>query len=169
MAAYAFDARVLDGFLAAPPPQGALRDAADEHREICCHAAEERWSPRSPQFLRQTLTDRPPYRTTVLDPQPLDDAWALLCQTFGAVGPPQRDLPWWLEPFAPDAFVRITPPSGLRHLVTVISATDLLARTLPLLPMMDCHGFEEDLSSMFAFIERTASADRTLVVFHWTS
>ena len=169
MAAYAFEPTVLDGFLAAPNPEGSATDAAEALWEDCCAAAVERWSPRSPQFLRQTLTDRPPYRKAVPDPKPLEQAWALLCQTFGAMGAPQQGLPWWLDRFARDAFVRITRPTGLRSLVAAVGATDLLAQTLPLLPLMDCSGFEEDLSSMVAFVTRTANLDRSLVIFHWTS
>jgi hypothetical protein len=168
MAAYALDPWVLEGFLAAPRPAGDSSDAADEQWDRCCAAAAERWSPRSPQFLRQTLTDRPPYRKASPDPKPLEEAWTLLCQTFGA-GTPRQDLPWWLDLFARDAFVRITGPADLRHLVMVLGATDLLAQTLPLLPAMDCSGFEDDLSSMFGFLTQTAALDRSLVVFHWTS
>ena len=168
MSAYAFEPGVLDEFVAAPRPEEDLGDAADEQWDRCSAAAAERWSPRSPQFLRQILTDSPPYRKAAPEPKPLEDAWALLCQTFGAGRIPQ-DLPWWLNVFARDAFIRITPPGDLRQLVTVIDATGLLAQTLPLLPAMDCRGFEEDLSSMFAFVARVATQDRALVVFHWTS
>src|SRR5438105_3650695 len=160
MAAYAFDPRLLDGFVGAPRPEGELSDAADAQWERCCETAAERWSPRSPQFLRQTLTDQPPYRKVAPDPKALEEAWTLLCHTFGAERTPQQALPWWLDFFARDAFVRITSPAGLKHLVTMIGATDLLAQTLPLLPMMDCSGFEEDLSSMLAFVVRTATLDR---------
>lgn len=153
---------VWEAFCQEPGEEPDVSEEAELFAENVCEQCQDaQWQASTPGSIRRLLGAQPPrFERVVSDPEPLLEAWSLLCGTLGA-GPTRKyALPWWLEAAYPpqDYFVGLTPPRGLDELVEAMHATRLMDVVVTLLETdQDDKYYLADLLQLCHFLSEAAS------------